>query len=87
MQTGSLHWSDESLVLFIGMDEGYVKRLKVHPESGYMAYEEMEDLRIHQQRVMGMYLHPETKLLYTISDWGDMKITSLAPENYKESST
>lgn len=55
-------------VIFYSKDDGSVTVLKVSSELNYIKYDEVATLKLHAQRVMGVYLDSISEYLYTIGE-------------------
>jgi len=63
-----LHWDQATCNLLVGKDDGTVTILKVSSELNYIKYDEVSTLKLHAQRVMGVYLDSISEYIYTIGE-------------------
>ena len=67
IQTGVIYWEDVNEIFCVGNDDGKIHIYKAVPNTHYLKMDTVIDLSHHVNRVMGLYLDPETMLLYSVS--------------------
>jgi hypothetical protein len=81
IQTGSVFWDSESNHLLVGLDNGIIKCYRVSPELNFLQYEEVCEIKAHNDRVMGMSYDNRTGCIYSAGTDKKFKITEI---HYKE---
>ena len=66
-QTGTIHWEDKHELYSIGLDDGKVLVYKGVPETHYLQMNQVCEIFVHTDRVMGVAVDPKTLKLYTCS--------------------
>jgi hypothetical protein len=63
-----LYWDGTTSTLLIGLDEGKINLLKVPPESGFVRFDEMAEIKAHQSRVMGVFFDTISGTIHSVSE-------------------
>lgn len=83
VQTGVISWDSDSSMLAIGLDDGRMFFYKTTPDSGYMYFDQICELKPHTERVMGIALDAKVGYIYSVSS--DKKFI-LSEANHSSSS-
>ena len=67
IQTGVIYWEDKTEVYCVGNDDGKIHLFKAVPKTHYLNMDNIGELAIHSNRVMGLALDPETNNLFSCS--------------------
>ena len=67
IQTGVIYWEDVNEYFCVGNDDGKIHIYKPVPNTHYLKMDDVITLNHHSNRVMGLYLDPDTLLLYSVS--------------------
>lgn len=84
VQTGIINWDSESSTLSVGLDNGKIYFYKVSPDSNFMQYEELCELKPHTGRVMGIAFDFKTGYIYSCSSDKKFIVSEI---NFQESIT
>eukprot|EP00830_Metopus_es_P017776 TRINITY_DN5966_c0_g1_i1.p1 TRINITY_DN5966_c0_g1~~TRINITY_DN5966_c0_g1_i1.p1 ORF type:complete len:510 (+),score=99.88 TRINITY_DN5966_c0_g1_i1:30-1532(+) len=74
VQTNVILWCPTLSILEIGLDDGFVRCLKIPMEEKGLKHEELGSLQMHKARVMGLAIDPATKASISIGEDGKIKI-------------
>lgn len=70
MQTGSLFWSEQDSILYVGFDDGKITQLRVTDN----AFEEVSEVELHKNRVTGMLVNEGR--MHSICDSGRLRVSN-----------
>ena len=84
IQTGVIYWEDKNEMYCIGNDDGKIHVFKAVPNTHYLKMDKVCELSYHTDRVMGLALDPETKILYSCSTDKSFYIVDLSNDNYEK---
>ena len=76
-----MFWCGDSNHLLVGLDNGTIKCYKISPELNFLQYEEVCEIKAHNDRVMGMSFDSKTGCILSCGTDKKFKITEI---NYKE---
>ena len=83
-QTGVISWESESNTLAVGLDDGKLFFYKVNPETNFLQFDELCELKPHSNRVMGVSFDSKTGYIYSCSSDKKFIVSEI---NYQESVT
>jgi hypothetical protein len=83
-QTGVIYWDSESNTLAVGLDDGRIFFYKTSPESNYMHYDQICELKPHNERVMGIAVEAKSGYIFSVSS--DKRFI-VSEANYQQSVT
>ena len=84
IQTGVVVWDADSFTVAVGLDNGKIVFYKVNPESNFLQYEELCEVKPHKDRVMGIAFDHKTGYIYSCSSDKKFIVSEI---NYQESVT
>lgn len=84
IQTGVISWDNESNTLAVGLDDGKIYFYKTSPESNFMQYDSICELKPHSDRVMGIAVDAKSGYIYSAST--DKKFI-VSEANYQQTVT
>jgi len=69
-----MYWDPASSILVVGGDDGTVSLLKVSAELNYIKYDEILSKKLHEGRVMGVYIDGITGNVFTCGEDKKFKV-------------
>jgi hypothetical protein len=66
-QTGVVSWCNETNVLTVGLDDGKIILYKVNKDSNFTQFDEVLEIKPHNDRIMGISLDASKYYLYSCS--------------------
>jgi len=66
-QTGVITWDSDSSTIAVGLDDGKIYIYKTSPDSGYLCYEQLCEIKPHKDRVMGIAIDSKGGYIYSVS--------------------
>ena len=70
-----LYWDPKLERIMIGLDNGEIVGIHVGKENNYFKQEEVFFMKVHDKRVMGLFIH--NNLLHSISEDKFFKVTNM----------